>query len=64
MSPRMNRWIRRMPVVVAVLLGTSAAAPAQQGARDGEWRYYGADSGSTKYSALDQIDRDNVGDLQ
>ena len=64
MSPRMNRWIGRIPVVVVILLATSVSAPAQQGARDGEWRYYGADSGSTKYSALDQIDRDNVADLQ
>ena len=64
MSSRMNRWIGRIPVVVVILLATSVTAPAQQGARDGEWRYYGADSGSTKYSALDQIDRDNVADLQ
>ncbi len=64
MSTRMNRWMRTMPAVVAILLAASAVAPAQQGARDGEWRYYGGDSGSTKYSALDQIDRDNVGDLQ
>ena len=64
MSTLLNRCIRTIPVVVAVLLATSASAPAQQGAQDGEWRYYGADSGSTKYSALDQIDRDNVADLQ
>ncbi|SVD32219.1 uncharacterized protein METZ01_LOCUS385073, partial [marine metagenome] len=31
---------------------------------NGEWRYYGGDLGSTKYSPIDQIDRDNVGDLQ
>ena len=64
MSTLLNRCIRTIPVVVAILLATSVSAPAQQGARDGEWRYYGADSGSTKYSALDQIDRDNVADLQ
>ena len=64
MSTLLNRCTRGLAVVVAILLGTSAVAPAQQGARDGEWRYYGADSGSTKYSALDQIDRDNVADLQ
>ncbi len=64
MSIQTNRRIRRIPVILAILLGTTVAAPAQQGAREGEWRYYGADSGSTKYSTLDQIDRDNVADLE
>jgi quinoprotein glucose dehydrogenase len=30
----------------------------------GEWRYYGGNSHSTKYSALDQINQDNVKDLK
>jgi quinoprotein glucose dehydrogenase len=30
----------------------------------GEWHYYGADPQSTKYSPLDQINRDNVKDLK
>jgi len=30
----------------------------------GEWRYYGSDAHSTKYSPLDQINRDNVKQLQ
>src|ERR1700685_2967588 len=33
-------------------------------AQAGEWRYYGGDAQSTKYSPLDQIDRDNVGKLE
>ena len=37
---------------------------AQEGAQDGEWRYFAADAGSTKYSPLDQVDRTNVKDLQ
>ena len=64
MSTQMNQCVRTIPAIVAILLGTAVAATAQQGARDGEWRYYGADAGSTKYSTLDQIDRDNVADLQ
>ena len=40
------------------------AAFAQSGAPDGEWPAYGGDSGSTKYSSLDQINRDNVQDLE
>ena len=39
-------------------------AVAQQGAKNGEWRYYGGDSGSTKYSPLDQINAGNVKDLK
>ena len=39
-------------------------AHAQHGATNGEWRSYGGDLGSTKYSPLDQIDRTNFGDLE
>ena len=35
---------------------------AQQGATRGEWRSYGGDTGSTKYSALDQITAENFND--
>jgi len=42
----------------------SSAVQAQYGATEGEWRSYGGDVGSTKYSPLDQIDRDNFGDLE
>ncbi len=53
--------------VCAVLLATvlwAASAAAQYGAKEGEWRFYGGDAGSTKYSALDQINRTNVKDLK
>ena len=46
--------------ILAVALG----AQAQQGARNGEWRFYGGDAGSTKYSPLDQINASNVKDLK
>ena len=39
-------------------------AQAQRGAANGEWRSYGGDLGSTKYSPLDQIDATNFGDLE
>ena len=64
MSSRIDRCVRRLLVIVAILLGTGVSAPAQQGAQEGEWRHYGGDGSSTKYSALDQINRDNVADLQ
>lgn len=38
-------------------------AHGQHGAVNGEWRNYGGDLGSTKYSALDQIDGSNFEDL-
>jgi quinoprotein glucose dehydrogenase len=37
---------------------------AQKGAREGQWPSYAADHGSTGYSALDLITRDNVKNLQ
>ena len=51
-------------VWAAIALVVPFAAAAQYGATDGEWRSYGGDAGSTKYSPLDQITRDNVGDLR
>jgi quinoprotein glucose dehydrogenase len=37
---------------------------AQQGTKGGEWRSYAGESGSTRYSPLDQISRDNFKNLQ
>ena len=37
---------------------------AQHGATNGEWRYYGGDAGTTKYSPLDQINADNFKTLE
>ena len=42
----------------------SLPAPAQHGAPNGEWRFYGGDPGTTKYSALDQINAANVKELK
>ena len=39
-------------------------AHAQYGATNGEWRSYGGDLGSTKYSPLDQIDASNFDSLR
>jgi quinoprotein glucose dehydrogenase len=36
----------------------------QSGAKNGEWRAYSAEEGSTRYSPLDQITRDNVRTLE
>src|SRR5476651_1182266 len=47
----------------ALLLPLAGSLLAQQGATNGEWRYYGGDAGNTKYSPLDQINAKNVKDL-
>lgn len=51
---------------VAMLLGASLTANthAQHGAIDGQWRAYGGDEGSTRYSSLDQINADNIANLE
>ena len=50
--------------VVAVSMSATAPVLAQQGATDGEWHAFAADNGATKYSPLDQVNADNVGDLR
>ena len=37
---------------------------AQAGSPSGQWRHYAGDLAATKYSPLDQINRDNVNDLE
>ena len=59
--------IDRLPIIIAFsLLGLQAPASvlAQQGATDGNWPVYASDNGSTKYSALNQINADNVDQLE
>ncbi len=58
----MSRRIERLATIPGVLAGalfaiTASAQVAQQ------WRHYSADSGSTRYSSLDQIDKANVAKL-
>jgi quinoprotein glucose dehydrogenase len=43
---------------------SASGSSAQQGAPNGEWPTYGGDLGHTRYSALDQIDAANFGDLK
>ncbi len=47
-----------------VVMLLPAPGLAQHGATNGEWRSYGGDLGSTKYSPLDQIDATNFDDLR
>lgn len=57
--------VKRIPHGILLLAFlTAPLVEGQQGAKNGEWRYYGGDPGTTKYSALDQINAANVKDLK
>src|SRR5262245_757856 len=61
----MSRSLRAgsLCLLVAALLVVLPLA-AQKGAGDGQWLTYSADRGSTGYSPVDLINRDNVKNLQ
>jgi quinoprotein glucose dehydrogenase len=54
------RWIAVAAVVIAATLPTLA----QSGAKNGEWRTYAGDLGSTRYAPLDQISAANFNKLE
>jgi quinoprotein glucose dehydrogenase len=56
---RISRLVLTCAAATAVVVTIRAAA----GTENGEWRYYSGDNASTKYSPLDQINKDNVGKL-
>ena len=63
MAGRRSRWTLLL-CLSGLLLASASPVRVQQGAAKGEWRFYGGDAGSTKYSPLDQINATNVKDLQ
>src|ERR687898_3503898 len=64
MLRRSLRVAMRIVPLAALLAGTSLMVSGQTGAKNGEWPHWGADLASTKYSPLDQINRDNVKNLR
>ena len=54
----------RVLLCAVAAIASTAVTAAQQGARGGDWRWHSGDSGSTKYAALDQINRTNVSTLR
>jgi quinoprotein glucose dehydrogenase len=60
----MTRRIQRLSYGLLILLIVILPMLSQQGAKDGQWRAYGGDEASTRYSPLDQINRDNIKDLR
>ena len=51
-------------LLVALVIWGAFPQLAQQGAKSGEWRSYAGEAGSTRYSPIDQINRDNFKNLQ
>ena len=64
MSVRRVRCVTTALFLLVVAGWSTRALFGQSGTKNGEWRYYGGDAGSTKYSPLDQINKDNVKDLK
>jgi quinoprotein glucose dehydrogenase len=61
----MTRLLRQIFCgLLLVSLFLALRMTAQQGAKGGEWRMYGGDEGSTRYSPLDQINRDNIKNMR
>jgi len=58
--------VRRLffPSLIGFLAAAVLAAQAQNAPPAGDWRYYGGDAASTRYSPLDQITRSNVNTLE
>jgi quinoprotein glucose dehydrogenase len=53
-----------LSLLCAGLLSVAMNAWAQSGTKNGEWRNYGGDQGSTRYAPLDQINADNFSKLE
>src|SRR5499427_9578096 len=60
----MTRRLLKVSFVLPILALAILPMRAQQGAKDGQWRAYASETGSTGYSPLDLINRDNVKNLQ
>jgi quinoprotein glucose dehydrogenase len=53
-----------LPLLAVAAITTSSNLSGQSGVTNGEWPHWGADLGNSKYSSLDQINRDNVKNLR
>jgi quinoprotein glucose dehydrogenase len=56
--------IARVASAVCLLLVGTTSLDAQSGTKNGEWRSYAGDVGSTRYSPLDQINASNFSKLE
>src|SRR3990172_356131 len=63
---RRRMWVR-LAAVAACALPLSVGQPTAQSPAPGPsvpWTHWGADEGSTRYSALDRVAADNFGELE
>lgn len=61
---RLTRFLALGTVAATTAVVLAAQRPPANPAAAGEWRFYGGDAASTKYSPLGQITRANVNQLQ
>jgi quinoprotein glucose dehydrogenase len=61
--PMFRAIVRLVPAVLLFVWSTAPVA-GQYGAKNGEWRAYAGEPGSTKYSPLDQINKENAKNLR
>src|SRR3989441_12771125 len=59
-----RQHIRVVGLLAIAVAAWTAQVSGQFGAKNGQWRSYAGDSGSTKYTPLDQITRENVSNLR
>ena len=64
MTQKKDVKIRLMFWLLSFIMLIVTPVLPQHGAPNGDWPYWGGDAGSTRYSALDQINKDNVKDLE
>ena len=64
MNPTLRARSAGTIAALTALAALSIAAPPMASAQDGEWRYWGSDAASTRYSPLDQIDASNFEQLE
>ena len=64
MTPRIHRLLGACLVAGCLSLLCARMSGAQPGTENGEWRYWGGDERSARYSPLDQIHAGNVADLE
>jgi len=56
--------VRRVALAGLLVAAAVTSMSAQYGTKNGEWRAYAGEPGSTKYSPLDQINKDNAKNLR